>query len=210
MAVIESVMVFATSLVSAIVTRPGLLSRTAVDHGLYSARAIAFFVFWTLLTIPASIPMVRYESVYTAWRGQTFSKRLLGIRVVCWKNQTASTSDHRLPLTRSLVRWAVPHIAGVTVAVTAAMVSFPMIARFRTIFFISAGAGLTAWTLVYLSSLWDKDGRGWHDKAAGTVVVEAASLSQRHDSQERQPRQPAPSASASPASEAPQQERTRN
>ena len=70
--------------------------------------------------------------------------------------------------------WAVPHIVGVSVAVAAAMVSFPMIASFRTIFFISAGAGLAAWLLVYASSLFDSDGRGWHDKAAGTVVVNAS------------------------------------
>lgn len=172
MAILGSLMTLVAALVSVLIAQPDLFSDENWED---------FFLLFLLLTIAASIPVARYEVASTARRGQTLGKRSMGIRVVHWDDHAASTSDHRLPLTRSLVRWAVPHIAGVTVAVTAAMVSFPMIARFRTIFFISAGAGLTAWMLVYLSSLWDKDGRGWHDKAAGTVVVEAASLSQRHD-----------------------------
>ena len=32
--------------------------------------------------------------------------------------------------------------------------------------------GLALWALVYATSFWDDHGRGWHDKLAGTVVIE--------------------------------------
>ena len=36
--------------------------------------------------------------------------------------------------------------------------------------YVGAGAGVAAWAVVYASSLFDNNGRGWHDKAAGTIV----------------------------------------
>ena len=41
---------------------------------------------------------------------------------------------------------------------------------------ISVGAGVVTWAAVYASSLFDKNGRGWHDKAAGTIVVVGSEL----------------------------------
>ena len=40
--------------------------------------------------------------------------------------------------------------------------------------FAGVGALLAVAAVVYLSSPFDKNGRCWHDKAAGTVVVTAA------------------------------------
>ncbi len=39
--------------------------------------------------------------------------------------------------------------------------------------YVGVAAGVAAWVLVYASSLFDSHGRGWHDKAAGTIVIQA-------------------------------------
>ena len=38
------------------------------------------------------------------------------------------------------------------------------------------GLGLLCWAVVYASSLFDKNRRGWHDKAARTIVVVGGEL----------------------------------
>ena len=106
------------------------------------------------------------------------------VTVTCWTvgvdQQSYQQANHRFrddPIwlphpsgAACMVRWAIPHGAGLLAAIVAGVASFRghIAGEFLG---VSAGAGLVAWLLVYASSLWDSNGRGWHDKAAGTVVI---------------------------------------
>ena len=37
---------------------------------------------------------------------------------------------------------------------------------------VPALGGLALWLVVFVSALWGRSGRGWHDAAAGTVVID--------------------------------------
>ena len=163
MAVIAALTTVAAGLTSLLITQPDFFSEEGWD---------AHYRLLVILLIPASIPVVRYEMVSTARRGQTFAKKLLGIRVVRWDDQDTLTSEQiDLQAFRCLVRWVIPHVIGVSVAVGAGVASVPRIGGLGVL--AGAGAGLWAMMLVYLSSVLDENGRGWHDKAAGTIVVMA-------------------------------------
>lgn len=91
--------------------------------------------------------------------------------MVRWADRAATASDQQFPdLFCNLVRWAIPHAPGLIAAVIAG----PIVVTsdgLEGVFAFAVGAGLAWWLLVYASSLFDSHGRGWHDKAAGTVVV---------------------------------------
>ena len=85
-----------------------------------------------------------YETAMVAWRGQPVGKWLLGIRV-------ARYSDGDTPLvTEALVRFLVP--------------SLPLYIPY---------VGQVIWIGVYLTSIPNERKQGFHDRAAGTVVVRA-------------------------------------
>lgn len=87
---------------------------------------------------------VSYEVLFIGWRGQTPGKMALGIRV-------ASFADGANPSwSAAAIRSLLPTAAGA----------------------LPFGLGLLG-ILVYASAAWDRMRRGWHDKAAGTVVVRA-------------------------------------
>ncbi len=161
MAVIEAVMIFVTFIIAALATGQDLLSDENLE---------AFYMLWLLLLIPASIPVYLYEVGATARFGQTLGKRLWDICVVPWDGEAAALSDQdRQEHWRYVARWAIPHAAGVVAAVVAAIVVLP--SEDSGDFWPIAGAAVVSWALVYLSSLFDKNRRGWHDKVAGTIVV---------------------------------------
>ena len=62
---------------------------------------------------------------------------------------------------RALVRCVVPAAAGAVGCVGAALADLR----------VPALAGLALWLVVYVSAMWGRNGRGWHDMAAGTVVI---------------------------------------
>ena len=100
------------------------------------------------LSNPTSVPMlvflvaeVLYETLLTAWRGQTVGKATLGIRV-------ARLVDGRTPtLSQSAIRVLFPVAVG----------SIPVIGIFSLVIYLMAWASPIR--------------QGWHDRAAGTVVV---------------------------------------
>ena len=158
----------------------------------------SYYSLLALLMVPGLVLVARYEVAATARRGRTPGKKNLGIRVVHCGDPHGSFRDWEYPEPLySLIRWAIPHNAGVFAALVAGAVVVPRIGGFGVL--VGAGVGLAAWTVVYLSALLDKDGRGWHDKAAGTVVVEAASLPPKRAPQDPQPRRPASPGPARPA-----------
>ena len=159
-------MLFVAAVTALFMARPGILTDENHDE---------FIAAWVLLSVLASIPVVRYEVASTAKRGQTYGKRSTGILVVVFDDQGIPTDDveHPDPF-HSLVRFMIPHGAGALAAVLAAVAAFPRVPGWGEFFVISGAAGLVPWTLVYASSFFDSNGRGWHDKAAGTIVVRAS------------------------------------
>ena len=95
-----------------------------------------------------------YEIGLTATRGQTLGK-------MAATTQVLHHSGIRLPTwPESFVRWLVPAVPNI---VALAVVSAVMDVVFA------------AWTVaVYLPILRAADRRGWHDRAAGTVVIDRA------------------------------------
>ncbi|CAN5620093.1 hypothetical protein BH20ACT2_BH20ACT2_08780 [soil metagenome] len=82
-----------------------------------------------------------YEVALVAWRGQTVGKIALRIRV-------ARFTDGKVPApSQAAIRHVLPAVIGVT----------PYVSILALV--------------VYVSAAWDPMKRGWHDKAAGTVVV---------------------------------------
>jgi len=169
MAVIEFVMFIVTVIISLLVTS-AFLRREALED-LY-----IFFVLWLILMVPASIPAYLYEVGTTARSGQTWGKGLAEIRVVRWNGEAPVIGEEgSVERRRCRLRFAIPHAAGVVTAVVAVLVVLPgtQDAGPGDFWGTAAGGAAVPWALVYASSLFDRNRRGWHDKAAGTIVVRA-------------------------------------
>ena len=116
----------------------------------------------------------------TAWRGKTPGKKLLGIQVV-------AHSGSRTPSAlRSIIRWALP-LAATAPLVDTFIRDIPEFANRQEAPALSGRVwwlwvALGWWLLVHASALWDSQRRGWHDKAADTIVIKAP----------RPPRRPGP------------------
>ena len=99
------------------------------------------------------VPPLLLEVVLVARVGQT-----LGIRIV----------DHRTgeapPLLRSLVRWLLP-VGGVLAGIMAGSLAGLADTGWGPL------AAVCVWPLVYASAIWDRDRRGWHDKASHTIAI---------------------------------------
>ena len=113
-----------------------------------------------------------FEVVPTAARGRTIGKFIVGLKVL--RADTWSEPG----VGKSLGRWIVPAVP-----------------------FVVHSFGILLAALVYGSVAWNKQGQGWHDKAAGTVVVRARRRDRPHPAgvQAESPDAPAPSAVATPA-----------
>ena len=116
-----------------------------------------------------------YEAAMIAmtwWRGQTLGKMLLGVQVIAY-------SDSRMPSAlRSIIRWAFP-LAATPPLIDAFIRDIPELVNNEEAAALSGRAwwlwvALGWWLLVHASTLWDSQRRGWHDKAAGTIVIKAA------------------------------------
>ena len=104
-------------------------------------------VFVALIAITAF-----YEIALTATRGQTLGKMATRIAVV--RADDLSTANWGRPPSwgKSFMRWVLPTVLGLP------SIWVPVI-------------GYILWLLCYLSLTWDRERQGWHDKAAGTLVV---------------------------------------
>lgn len=131
----------------------------------------------------ALVGWVLYEPAMVAWRGQTLGKAICGIKIVRVSNRETPS------LGQAILRWAIPLAAGAALSVVAAMVitnlegtamRFGTVARIQALF--------AAWAPMYLTSFLDMGGqlRGWHDKAARTIVIRASDAVQ-HVPRPRQP-----------------------
>ena len=96
--------------------------------------------------IVAVVLVVLYEPVSVARWGRTAGKWAAGIKVV------SIADGNRSSAARSFARVAVPMVAGLA----------------------TLGVGwLVVQTVLYVSTMLNRDRRGWHDKMAATVVVKA-------------------------------------
>ena len=99
--------------------------------------------------------LVLYETARIGTSGQTWGKRRRRVRVVTRRDVATPSPE------RAFVRGLVPAAAGAGGCVAAALADFR----------VPALGGLALWIVVYASAMWGRNGRGWHDMAAGTVVI---------------------------------------
>ncbi len=146
-----------------------LLVASRMLEDFFNATWGDFGVALLLMLLLPVLPMIALEARLTARRGQTIGKSLFGIRVVRY-------ADGRIPTAAdSAVRWIVTALAGIVgVIATAAVVPEPPSDAILVLF----AGGVVSWLLVLASSLLDVNGRGWHDKIAGTIVVVASDYSE--------------------------------
>ena len=139
-----------------------LLGASRMLEDFFNATWGEFGVALLLILLLPVLPMIALEVRLTARRGQTIGKGLCGVRVVRYDDgQVPSAAD-------SFLRWIVPALGGIVgVIATAAVVSET---PSDAVLMLLAG-GFVSWLLVFASSLLGVNGRGWHDKAAGTIVV---------------------------------------
>ena len=104
---------------------------------------------------------VLYEPVLVAWRGKTLGKAICGVKVV-------TITDGQPPnFGQSLGRWLIGLCAGCALMLPLALVS-ALIPSGP----VAIAAILAMWAPLYLTSFLDSDHRrGWHDKAADTIVI---------------------------------------
>lgn len=124
----------------------GALALFGVDSGdsaTDEAETAAVVIVLGVVALAAVIGLL-YEVVLIAVRGQTLGKMMTGIKVVRADNGLVPGWG------KSIGRWIIPTVVA----------------------FIPAVGWLLS-LLVYLSLLWDSARQGWHDKAAGTLVVKA-------------------------------------
>ena len=91
--------------------------------------------------------VVGYEVIQIAVWGQTVGKRIVRIKVV--RDASGECSGWG----KSFGRWAVPTLAMVALALT------------------SGWLAVVRAVLCYVSPTWDRSRQGWHDMAAGTLVI---------------------------------------
>ena len=113
--------------------------------------------------------------VNTARKGTTPGKKLLGIKVI-------AHSDSLPPgTTRAIIRWAFP-LAPTAPLIDGFIRDIPELANNEHAAALSGRAwwiwaAVGWWLLAHVPALWDRDRRGWHEKASDTIVIRAAPLS---------------------------------
>ena len=97
--------------------------------------------FFVTLLVFAAVGVL-YEVIMIALKGQTLGKMATSIKVV-------RADNGQLPgWGKAIGRWIIPTVLGV----------IPFVGWLLSL-------------LVYISLLWDRARQGWHDKAAGTLVI---------------------------------------
>ena len=124
------------------------------------------------LSVTPLLAVVVYELAMitaTAWKGKTPGKKLLKIQVT-------SNDSSRPPIAlRAIARWALP-LAPTAPLIDGFIRDIPELANNEHAAALSGRVwwlwvAVGWWLLVHASALWDSQRRGWHDKAAGTIVI---------------------------------------
>ena len=133
----------------AIVVWDGFLRGFGTDD--FAHESVQKLGLWVSLVV--FVVLAVYETNTTS--GRTWGKARKGVRVVSVDGKAV------LSPVRAFVRGIVaPAVSvGGSFAVVLVDLRYPPL------------GGLVLWLLVYLSAMWGRAGRGWHDIAAGTVVI---------------------------------------
>ncbi len=105
---------------------------------------------WPLFIFP--VAFIAYETFFIGWRGNTLGKYAFRTKVVGWDGGNLPTYQD------AAIRALVP---GVFLLVAVAGGGSPL------------SLAIIGTVVIYLSSLVDRVYRGWHDKAADTIVLSA-------------------------------------
>ena len=134
------------SVVGLILLVAGLVSAVGITSGdsVSDEEATAGAGAFIAFAIVAVVIGVLYEVTMIATKGQTLGKMATRIKVVRADNGLVPGWG------KSIGRWIIPAVLGF----------IPFVGWLLSL-------------LVYLSLLWDKARQGWHDKAAGTLVIKA-------------------------------------
>ena len=148
----------------------GVLSASSVDN--FDDLGTALYV-PGLMLVPASLLAVRYEVAYTSRRGYSSGKGPT-VQVILWEEYQNPTGVNKYPdMYHSFIRWLIPHgvlIAGLVISMRLWYLADQGPDAMNPLLFLLGPVG---WVLMYLTTLLDKNRRGWNDKAAGTIVVKA-------------------------------------
>ncbi len=119
-----------------------------------------------------------YEVTSTARWGQTFGKRLMDLCVIrCLDTENVAVEPPRRH--SSMMRWAIPHGAAVAATILSGVAVMAIgdegltdgeFLRLLVPFCVFVAV---VWSMCYVSALFDSQRQGWHDKAAGTIVIYA-------------------------------------
>ena len=112
------------------------------DSTVTEEEATALLGGFIVMSLAFAVIGVLYEVTMIALRGQTLGKMATSIKVVRADNGMNPGWG------KSIGRWIIPLVLGF----------IPLV-------------GWILYLLVYLSLTWDKVRQGWHDKAAGTLVI---------------------------------------
>ena len=156
--IIMALLMLVAVLLAAAAVVVGLLLGANWNWGDENAQAAVSGLLALFMVGIASLVALLYEPVTTARSGQTIGKRGQQVKVVRYQDGGASEAS------RCVTRWAVPIAAGTLGWVVAAATGLPM-----------PYLGMPGlWLLIYVSPLWGRGRRGWHEMIAGTVAVEAS------------------------------------
>lgn len=129
----------------------------------YGTTDTATWIAWVYVigVLAALLAVAVYEAWSTATGRPRWRDARSGIRVVRMR-------DGRSPgLIAALGRSILPIIAG--------LVGLLLGTRIPYAAPLDLALGPALWALVYATAFWDDHGRGWHDKLAGTVVIDDTS-----------------------------------
>lgn len=180
MLVLCALVSFALSIALGILTIAGAIDYGDDGYGLFLLLA-------AMAALLASVLVYRYEVVTTARSGQTLGKRLMDICVIRLDPDGVVIEPPERD--SSMVRWAIPHGAAVAATILSVVIIFATNIdgltdrEFLLVLALLGAFVAVAWSLCYVSALFDENRRGWHDKAAGTIVVVGGEL-QRVDSED--------------------------
>ena len=140
--VIDLVIIFVILLILLLVGLGVAFGIMSGDSAATDEEGAAFIVVLLITVAITLVITLLYEVTLIAVKGRTLGKMATGIKVV--RADSGSVPGWG----KSIGRWIIPGALGLIPYVEVVL-----------------------YLLVYVSLLWDKTHQGWHDKAAGTVVI---------------------------------------
>ena len=128
----------------------------------------AFGTAWLLVCALGIVATLLIEVWMLSRFGRTPGKRASRVRVVSSVDGSTATAQ------QALVRSTIPLIAatiGVLAGTAVDKIMFRADMRERGML-LAVCFGTVAWLLIHTSALWDKNRRGWPDRAASTIVIQ--------------------------------------